>query len=139
MRRDVERSAKTSTSGAPWRAPARARCRGCRTSARTSHRHLGDTQGGLAGAHGHALAVLAADTGLHVEVGGDHVDAHEDVDAVADERGAAQRRGDAAVLDEIALGDAEDEVAAGRLYLPAGQALGVEATRRRRVASTPRA
>ncbi len=87
---------------------------------------------GLTGADRHALAVLAADAGLDVEVAGDHVDLHEDVDAVADEGGPAQRRRDPAVLDQVALGDAEDEVAAGRLDLPAGQALGVEALGRRR-------
>src|SRR5450756_3202125 len=47
---------------------------------------------------------------------------------------STQSRSSAAsdVYKRQALGDAEDEVAAGRLYLPAGQALGVEAARRRR-------
>ena len=49
------------------------------------------------------------------------------LEAVADQRRAAHRGGDLAVLDQVALRDAEDEVAGGRLDLPTAERNRVEA------------
>ena len=47
--------------------------------------------------------------------------ARERLDPVADERRAAHRRGHLPALDQVALGDAEDEVAGGGLHLAAAE------------------
>ena len=70
---------------------------------------------------GHLLAVLAAEAALHREVVADRVDPGQHVDAVADQRRAAHRRGHLAVLDQVALRDPEHEVAGRGLDLPAGE------------------
>ncbi len=51
----------------------------------------------------------------------------QDLQPVADERGAADRSRDLAALDEIALLHPEHEVTGGRIDLAAGERLGVEA------------
>ena len=62
-----------------------------------------------------------------VEVVGDPVDRAQRLEAVADQRRAAHRRGHLAALDQVALGDAEDEVAGRRLHLAAAERDRVEA------------
>ena len=54
----------------------------------------------------------------HREVVADSVDVAQHLRTVADEVGLPQRLGDLAVLDEVGLGHAEHEVAAGRVDLP---------------------
>ena len=76
---------------------------------------------------GHALAALAAEARLHLEVVGDRVDPAQRLEAVADQGGALARPRHLAVLDQIALRGAEDEVARGRVDLAAGERDGVEA------------
>src|SRR5215211_4630351 len=66
---------------------------------RPPHRQLADPHVALAGADRDALAVLAAEAGLHVEVVGDGVDRSQCVDAVADQSRAAARLRDLARLD----------------------------------------
>src|SRR4051794_33204447 len=73
-------------------------------------RHLRDPDRRLAGAHGHLLAVLAAEAALHREVVADRVDPRQHLQARADQRRAAHRGRDLAVLDQVTLGEAEDEV-----------------------------
>ena len=81
---------------------------------------------------GHLLAVLAAEAALRCARSSPiAVDRGQDLEAVADQRRAAHRRGDLAVLDQVALGDAEDEVAGGRLDLAARERDRVEARARR--------
>src|SRR5262245_49682747 len=81
----------------------------------------------LARPNGSGLTCLAAEARLHLEVGADSVDPRERLQAVADQRGSPAGRGDFAALDQVALGDAEDEVAGRRLDLPAAERDGVEA------------
>ena len=81
----------------------------------------------LAGPDRDFLATLAADPGLHEEVVADRVDRGERVEAVADQRRAGARAGHLAVLDQVALGDAEDEVAGRRVDLAAAETHCVEA------------
>src|SRR6185312_16832720 len=101
------------------------RCR--RSSRRPSHRHLADADVPLAGPDRDFLAALAADPGLHEEVVADRVDRGERVEAVADQRRAGAGAGHLAVLDQVALGDAEDEVAGRRVDLAATERHRVEA------------
>src|SRR6185312_16090746 len=93
---------------------------------RPSDRHLADADVALAGAHRHPLAALAADPGLHEEVVADRVDRRQRVEAVADQRRPGAGGGHLAVLDQVALGDAEDEVPGRGVDLPATEAHGVE-------------
>ncbi len=80
---------------------------------------------------------LAADAGLHLEVVADRVDRRQRLQAVADQGRAAAGPGDPAVLDQVALGDAEDEVAGGRVDLAAAEGDRVEAAARPRRSSPP--
>ena len=82
---------------------------------------------GLAGGHWHRLAVLAAHPRVEIEVGGDGVDVLQHPWAVADQGGTLDGVGDLAVLDQVALGDGEDEVAGDRVDLAAAQLLRVDA------------
>src|SRR5260221_2081409 len=90
-------------------------------------RHRPHPDVALAGAHRDFLAALAADAGLHEEVLADRVDRHQRLQAVADQGRPAAGPGHLAPLDQVALGDAEDEVAGRRVDLAAGEGDGVEA------------
>src|SRR6201999_642910 len=92
-----------------------------------SHGHLAYSDVSLAGPDRHFLATLAADPSLDEEVVADRVDRGESVEAVADQRRAGARRGHLAVLDQVALADAEDEVPGRRVDLAAAEADRVEA------------
>src|SRR4051812_1238592 len=81
----------------------------------------------LAYAGGHALAGLAAEAGRDLQVVRDPVDGGECLEAIADQRRAAHGRGDLAVLDEVRLRNAEDEISGGRLDLAATERNGIEA------------
>src|SRR5439155_26320853 len=72
-----------------------------------------DLDGGATDADRNVLTVLAAgpDAVRHLDVVAEHGDLAENVGAVADQVHAFQRRGDLAVLHEIALGEREHEVA----------------------------
>ena len=78
---------------------------------------------------GHALPVLAAgpDPVADLQVVAQHGDVAQHLGAVADEVHALERRGQLAVLDEVALRQGEDEVAVGDVDLAAAEALGVDA------------
>ena len=95
--------------------------------------HLVDPDGGQSDADGHRLAVLAAgaDTFVHLEVIADAAHPRERIGPVADERGALDRPGDLAVLDQVGLARREDELAARDVDLPAPEVDGVEASRHR--------
>src|SRR5207249_2621657 len=82
----------------------------------------------LARADRDRLSVLAAEPALHAQVVPDRVDPLQDVEAVADQRGAAHWSRNLPLLDQIALGDAEHEVARRRLDLAARERDGVEAS-----------
>src|SRR5689334_11557083 len=75
----------------------------------------------------HALAGLAAIARGDAQVGRHAVDREQRLEAVAGQRGAAHRARDLAVLDQVALGDAEHEVAGGGLHLAAAEGDRVEA------------
>ncbi|WBL36470.1 hypothetical protein O0235_02565 [Tepidiforma flava] len=89
----------------------------------------GHEDGRHADADGDGLAVLAAGPAAVGEavVVGDAGDFREDVGAVADEHDVLEGRGDPAVLDEVGLGDGEDEIAVGDIDLAAGVGDGVDA------------
>src|SRR6185369_13474484 len=98
------------------------------TLCRPAHRQSIDTQGRLADADRHALAILAAgaDTGVELEVVADHRDAGHRVGAVADQRRALDRAGHLAVLDEVGLAHRKDELAAGDIDLAATEIGGID-------------
>ena len=91
--------------------------------------HAVELDGGHADTDGDGLAVLAAgaDAFVEGEVVADHGDEFEGFGAVADEGRALDRRGDAAILDEVGLGGGEDELAVGDVDLAAAEVDGVEA------------
>src|SRR3954454_20082266 len=99
----------------------------CRSYGGASDGDPADPDVALSGPDRRRLATLAAETGLHLEVGPDSVDPLERLQAVADQGRAAAWLGHLAALDQIALRDAEDEVAGGRLDLAAAERDGVEA------------
>src|SRR6266498_1883731 len=76
-----------------------------------------------------ALALLAADALLDVEVGAERVHRGDHAGAVADQVGATHGGGDLAVLDQVALRHAEHELTGDRVDLPPAEPLGVQATR----------
>src|SRR5262245_48426007 len=80
----------------------------------------------LAGTDRRRLARFAAVARLHLEVGPDGVDPGERLEAVTDQRGATTWLGDLAAFDQVALGDAEDEITGRRLDLPAPEGHGIE-------------
>src|SRR4051812_21823484 len=88
-----------------------------------------DAQRGLAHAHGHALAFLAAGAHARIElhVVADHGHAGERVGAVAHDGCALDRVLDLAVLDPKGLARREHELAARDVDLPAAEVGGVEA------------
>src|ERR1700722_11956272 len=92
---------------------------------RAAHGDGRDLDRGAAHAHRHALPVLAArpDAVAHLDVVAEHRDLAQDLGAVADEVHALQGRGDLAVLDEVALGQREDEVAVGDVDLTPAELL----------------
>src|SRR5438046_8147762 len=65
-----------------------------------------------------ALAVFSASPGRVAEIGADHVDLAHELRALADQRCAAQRLGELAVADSVALSDFEREVARDHVDLP---------------------
>ena len=67
------------------------------------------------------LAALAAVAARYSRSSAIAVDARQGLDAIADQRRAAHGRGNPAVLDQIALRDAEYEVAGGGLDLAAAE------------------
>src|SRR5205823_366372 len=91
--------------------------------------HRPHAQGRLAGRDGHTLAVLATRSRPRVEVVADGVDQLQDLGAVADEVGGPDGLGDLAVLDDVRLGDAEDEVTRRRVDLAAAELHAVHAVR----------
>src|SRR5207342_1386542 len=88
---------------------------------------FGDPDVALAGAHRGFLASLAADPGLHREVLADRVDRSQRLQAVADQRCAPAGPRHLPALDQVALRDAEDEVAGGGVHLPTAEGGRVEA------------
>ena len=66
----------------------------------------------------------------HAEVGGHRVDPAKDFGTVADQVGVAEGLGDLAVLDEVRLSRAKDEVAGGGVDLPSSELGHVDALRR---------
>src|SRR5262245_59494501 len=82
-------------------------------SAGPADRDAVHAQGGLADAHRHALAVLAArtDTRIELEIVADHPDPVEVGRTVADQHGSLQRLRQLAVLDLVSLGDLEHVLA----------------------------
>src|SRR5579862_832258 len=127
--RDRTTYASTCSSGRAAPATRRAMSRRSVTRLRggATDGHLAHEHGGLAGRHGHALAVLAAHAGPRVEVVADRVDPAEHVGTVADELRGPHRPRDLAVLDEVRLGDAEHEVASGGIHLSTAELHAVEA------------
>ena len=75
----------------------------------------------------HRLAALAAVAGGDLEVARDAVDRAQRLEPVAHQRGSAHWRRHPSVLDQVALGHAEHEVAGGRLHLAAAERDRVEA------------
>src|SRR5688572_26572667 len=94
---------------------------------RPAHGDPGDAGRGAADADGHRLPLFAArpDAVGELDVGAEHVDLAEHIGAVADQVHAFERRRDLPVLDQIALGEREDEVAVADVDLPTGELLGV--------------
>src|SRR5262245_41696764 len=84
-------------------------------------------QGGLADAHRHALAVLAAgaDAWVELEIVTYHPDPVEVGRAVADQHGSLQRLRQLAVLDLVGLGDLEHVLARRNVDLAAAEVDGV--------------
>src|SRR5262245_2293793 len=76
-------------------------------SAGPADRDAVHTQGGLADAYRHALAVLAAgaDARIELEIVADHRNPVEVGRSVADQHGSLQRLRQLAVLDLVGLGD----------------------------------
>src|SRR5690606_32002133 len=113
----------------PIGAPPSLDARPGRSDRRAADRQAADLEAGLADADGDALPGLAAgaDAGVEGEVVADHLDLGQGRGAVADQGGAAHRRGDLAVLDQIGLGALEDEFAVGDVHLAAAEVGGVEA------------
>src|SRR3954447_5553975 len=89
--------------------------------------HPLDPDVALPGADRGRLPRLAAEAGLHLEVVRDRVDPVERLEAVADQGRAPARLGHLPPLDQIALRDAEDEVAGRGLDLAAAERDRVEA------------
>ncbi|MCY1307470.1 hypothetical protein D9M70_573950 [compost metagenome] len=83
----------------------------------------------LADADWHPLAGLAAiaDAGVELGVVTDHGHALHRVRTVADQHGAFHGRADLAVLDQVGLGAAEDELAGGDVHLAAAEGNGIDA------------
>ena len=77
----------------------------------------------------HPLAVLAAHPTdvLDPQIGANHGDPVHAIRPVADQVGGADWRRHAAVLDEVGLHGAEDEIAVGDVDLPPGEADAVDA------------
>src|SRR6266511_3423574 len=109
--------------------PAAGRSRSARWSCRAAHGHAGDPNGGGTVADRDALALLAADALLDVEVVAQGVDRRDHAGAVADQVRATNRGGDLAALDEVALDHAEHELAGDRVHLSPAERLGVEPAR----------
>src|SRR5689334_19154289 len=88
-----------------------------------------DLDGGGADADRDRLAILAAgpDAVGELVVAAEHGDAAQDLGAVADQVDPLEGRGQLAVLDEVALGEREDEVAVRDVDLAAAEALGEDA------------
>src|SRR5579859_6542807 len=82
---------------------AAARVRLDRISGGAAHGECIDAQRRLADAHGNALPVLAAgaDAVVELKIVPHHRDARQHVRTVADQRGALERRADAAILDRV--------------------------------------
>ena len=80
-----------------------------------AHGDVGDAHGRAAHADGHGLAVFSAgpDAVRDLEVAAEEVDARQHLGAVSDQVHALERGGELAVLDQVALGQREDEVAVG--------------------------
>src|SRR3954464_5929272 len=89
-----------------------------------------DFQRGDSDADRNALSVFAAGANAFVElqIASYHADSSKHVRAVADQRGVLQRRCDLAVLDHVALGGGEDELAVRDIDLPAAEIDGVHTT-----------
>ena len=102
-----------------------------RDSSRSSHGHAVDLDGRDADADRHALPFLAADADAFVEleIVAHHADVLQRFRTVADQRGVAHRPRDLAVLDQVAFGRGEDEIAAGDIHLAAAEVRAVEALR----------
>src|SRR3954447_3843791 len=107
---------------APFGAPSRQR-----SYRRPSDGHALDPDVALPRPDRRRLPRLATEPRLHLEVGADRVDAGQRLKAVADQRCAAAWFRHLATLDQVALGDAEDEVTGGRLDLAPAEGDGVEA------------
>src|ERR1019366_5281076 len=96
---------------------------------RASDRDRGDLHRRASDADGDALAVLAArpDPVAHLDIVAQHRHLAEDLRPVADEVHPLERGRDLPVLDEVALGQREDEVTVGDVDLPAAEPLRVDA------------
>ena len=88
-----------------------------------------DLDGRDADADRHALPFLAADADAFVQlqIVAHHADVLQRFGTVADQRRAAHRPRQLAILDQVALGRREDEVAAGDVHLAAAEVRAVQA------------
>src|SRR5947208_11822960 len=95
---------------------------------RAAHRQGVDPQRRLADADRHALAVLAAgaDAGVERHVVAHHADLGQRLGTGADQRGALDWRAELAVLDQVAFGDGEHELARHDVDLAAAEIGAVE-------------
>src|SRR3954453_179445 len=89
-----------------------------------------DLQRGDSDADWNALSVFAAgsDAFIELQIAAHHADARKHVGTIADESSVLQRSGDLAILDHVALGSGEDELAVGDINLAATEVHGVNAT-----------
>src|SRR5262249_2126695 len=87
------------------------------------------TQGRLADADGHGLAILAAsaNAGIELEVISDHADAVEVGRTIADQHGALERLRKLATLDLVGLGNLKNVLARSDIDLAAAEIDGIDA------------
>src|SRR5437773_1117329 len=86
-------------------------------------RELRNTDRGLRISHRRALPVLAAGTVRKAEIVSHAIDDRNHLGPIADERGTANWRAQFSVLDQIALGHSEHEIAGYRVYLTSSHRL----------------
>src|SRR5205809_4586702 len=123
-------SAKASTCSSSWAIPIAAWTSSPSSGTGAPDGDPGDPEGGRAAPHRRALAVLAADALPGLEVAPDGVDGAHHLDRPADQVRAADGRRDLAVLDQVALGDPEHEIAGRRVHLAAAETADVDAALR---------
>src|ERR1700678_4123939 len=106
----------------------------CGSSRRAADRQAFHAQRRLADTYRHRLAVLpaSADARVELHVVADHGDLGHGHRAVADQRGAFDGRAHLAVLDQVALGTGEHELAGRDVDLTAAEIDRIDTLRHRR-------